>query len=50
MCYLEDSNECLREIVKVASSYCLVRKVEFSTKDLHAKQSEDDDKEEEEEQ
>lgn len=49
-CYLEDGDECLREIVEVASSDLLIREVELSSEHLHAQQSEDDNEEEEEEQ
>lgn len=47
--YLEDTNERLREVVKVTPSGPVVREVEFPPKHLHAKQREDDDEEEEEE-
>lgn len=50
MCYLEAGEQCLRERVKGAAFGLSLIKVELSSKQLHAEQSEDDEEEEEEQQ
>lgn len=45
--YLEDTDEGLGEVVKVASSYFSVFKVISASKELHAQQGKDDDEEKE---
>lgn len=46
--YLENRDQSLRKIVKVASSHILIWKIKLPPENLHAEQSEDDDEEEEE--
>lgn len=41
--YLEDTDEGLGEVVKVAPSYFCVFKVVSASKELHAQQGKDDD-------
>lgn len=47
--YLENTDEGLREIVKVAASGPVIREVKFTPKHLHAQERENDDEEEKEE-
>ena len=48
--YLEHSDEGLREAIKGAAGFRLVRKIELPSKHLHTKQGEDDNEEEQEKQ
>lgn len=48
--YLEDADEGLGEVVKIAASHLCVLKVVPAPKELHAQQSKDDDEEEQQQQ